>query len=210
MLTALLAIALAADPVARGGVVAPAALPAGTIAMYAQVGAPDLGVGYRQGFAPFELEARVAFNLLALSGLIDVGLRVPLLTSEKLQLSAGGSLGLLFNSGSRYFDPANFGSVALRPRLLGTLGLPFSDLVTGLVQLEVPLALSMTVVGGAVHADGWRGCRGAPGRKPVTAGDGSDWRRRHQGAAGRHPGAARVGRAPGHRLPTVLSVTRYR
>jgi hypothetical protein len=147
MLTALLAIALAADPVARGGVVAPAALPAGTIAMYAQVGAPDLGVGYRQGFAPFELEARVAFNLLALSGLIDVGLRVPLLTSEKLQLSAGGSLGLLFNSGSRYFDPANFGSVALRPRLLGTLGLPFSDLVTGLVQLEVPLALSMTVVG---------------------------------------------------------------
>jgi uncharacterized protein YejL (UPF0352 family) len=64
-----------------------------------------------------------------------------------VQLSAGGSLGVLFNSGSRYFDRANFGSVALRPRLLGTVGIAFSELVTGLVQLDVPVALSMTVVG---------------------------------------------------------------
>lgn len=146
--TTLLLTLLSVEPTApAGAVVAPAALPAGTIAMYAQVGAPDVGVGYRQGFAPLEFEARALFNVFQVSGLVDVGVRVPVLTHDRLMLSAGGSLGLLFNSGARYFDTANFPSVALRPRLLGTLGIDFSELVTGLAQLEIPLALSLTVVG---------------------------------------------------------------
>jgi hypothetical protein len=152
MLTALLVAVLAADPGAApstlpGGVVAPAALPPGTIAMYAQVGAPAVGVGYRQGFAPFELEARALFDILAVSALIDVGAKAPVLSLDAVQVSAGGSLGLSFNSGARYFDPANFASIALRPRLVGTVSVPFSALVSGLGQLEVPLAISLTVRG---------------------------------------------------------------
>ncbi len=37
---------------------APAALPAGTMALYGQIGAPDVGAGYRQGFDGLEIEAK--------------------------------------------------------------------------------------------------------------------------------------------------------
>src|SRR4051812_11166366 len=37
-----------------GGVVAPAALPAGAMSVYALLGAPELGGGFRQGFSMLE------------------------------------------------------------------------------------------------------------------------------------------------------------
>ena len=59
--TVLLTLIAGAEPRVTGGVMAPASLPAGTNALYGFVGAPELGVGYRQGFGLVEFEARGVF-----------------------------------------------------------------------------------------------------------------------------------------------------
>ncbi|HZI10807.1 MAG TPA: hypothetical protein VE153_10495 [Myxococcus sp.] len=41
-----------------GAVVAPVTLPDGSTSLYGFMGAPELGVGFRQGISGFELEAR--------------------------------------------------------------------------------------------------------------------------------------------------------
>lgn len=145
----LLALVSAAEPAARvtGGVAAPATLPAGSIAMYGLVGAPDLGVGYRQGFEVLELEARALFNLLEVSGLVEVGLKLGVLGGGRLQLAPGLALGLKADSGATYFDRANFAYVGLRPRGSLTLSWAVTETITGLAQLEVPMAFALTVRG---------------------------------------------------------------
>lgn len=130
-----------------GAVVAPAAMPKGTLALYGLVGAPDLGVGYRQGIAGIELEAKALFNVFELSGLIEGGVKVELFRGERLALAPGVALGLKLNSGSRYFDLANFGYLGLRPRVSLNTTYTFSDLVEGVAQLEVPLTLPLTAQG---------------------------------------------------------------
>lgn len=161
-LTAVAALTFAADPspavstraearppskASLFGAVAPAALPAGTIAFYGLVGAPDLVAGYRQGFAPFELEARAAFNYLDVSAFGDVALRFSWLTSDRLQLAPVVGLGLKASSGARYFDKASFPALSLRPRL----GLVASYLATDTVSLighvDVPWAIALTAPG---------------------------------------------------------------
>jgi hypothetical protein len=148
MLASLLLIAvLGQTPSLPGGVLAPAVLPSGSNAVYGIVGAPEIGAGYRQGFAPLEVEARALFNIFELSGLIEGGVKIPVLQRDALQVGVGAAVGLLLNSGSKYFDAANFGSVAVRPRISGLLSYGLSDLVTLLARLDVPLAISATVAG---------------------------------------------------------------
>jgi hypothetical protein len=153
MLSALVvSMILAADPPAEpekrpGGVVAPAALPPGSLALYGIVGAPDLGVGYRQGIAGIELEGKALFNLFELSGLVELGVKLAVYRGERLALAPGVALGLKANSGSRYFDQANFAYFGLRPRLSLNATYAFSDLVEGVAQLEVPLAIPLTAQG---------------------------------------------------------------
>jgi hypothetical protein len=153
MLSALVvAMMLAADPPAEperrtGAVVAPAALPPGSLALYGLVGAPDLGVGYRQGIAGIELEAKALFNIFELSGLAEFGVKLAVLRGERLALAPGVALGLKANSGSQYFDRANFGYVGLRPRVSLNATYTFSDLVEGVAQLEIPLAIPLTSQG---------------------------------------------------------------
>ncbi|MFZ5444573.1 MAG: hypothetical protein ACOZQL_31560 [Myxococcota bacterium] len=130
-----------------GGVVAPASLPAGTNALYGFVGAPELGVGYRQGFGLLELDARAAFNLFELGVLGDVGVKFAVFEHEKLRLSVPVGLGLEFNSGARYFDRFNFAFIGLRPRVGVTASYAFTDTIAGFAQLEVPLAIALTVQG---------------------------------------------------------------
>lgn len=127
-----------------GGVLAPAKLPAGTIALYGFVGAPELGAGFRQGFDALELEARALFNVFQLSATVEGGVRLGVYQRDRLQLAPTASLGLAFNSGSTYFDAANFGSVSLRPRVGGTLSYSFSDLVAGLIYAELPWAIGLS------------------------------------------------------------------
>ncbi len=137
----------AASSRVTGGVMAPAKLPAGTIGLYGLLGAPELGAGYRQGFDAFELEARALFNVLQLSAIVEAGAKLSAYSSGRLQVAPTFALGLAFNSGSTYFDPANFAAISLRPRLGGTLSYAFTDLVAGLLYAELPWAIAMTVTG---------------------------------------------------------------
>ena len=126
---------------------APAALSAGTLAFWGLLGAPDVGVGYRQGFATFELDAQATFNYLTLSTVFELGGRMPVYNRNRIQVAPFAALGLELNSGSTYFDRANFGSVALRPRIGGVASWLVSDTVQALVTAEIPLAISMNVIG---------------------------------------------------------------
>jgi hypothetical protein len=157
MVTALLvSMLLTADPEPRaedarqlGAVVAPASLPKGSLALYVLLGAPDLGVGYRQGISGIELEAKALFNLLELSGLLEAGVKVPVFRGARLALAPGVAVGVKLNSGSKYFDRANFTYFGLRPRVSLNATYAFSDLVEGVAQLEVPLTLPLTA--GGIH-----------------------------------------------------------
>lgn len=155
MVTALLmSMLLTADPEPPredakqlGAVVAPAAMPRGSLALYALLGAPDLGVGYRQGISGIELEAKALFNVLELSGLVEGGVKVPMYRGERLSVAPGVALGLKLDSGSKYFDRANFTYFGLRPRVSLNATYAFSDLVEGVAQLEVPLTIPLTARG---------------------------------------------------------------
>jgi hypothetical protein len=156
MLTLLLAAALAAGPggslsltreppsAELGGVLAPAALGAGSLAVYGLVGAPEVAVGFRQGFSTFELEARASFDLFQAAGVLEGGIKVPVLRAGNFLLAVGGLLGVKLDSGARYADPANFASIALQPRAVAAASLEASEAVALLARLDVPLAVSLT------------------------------------------------------------------
>jgi hypothetical protein len=127
-----------------GGVLAPAALGPGTLGVYGLVGAPELAVGFRQGFAALELEARASFDLLQAASTLEAGVKVPALRSGRLQVAVGGLLGLKFDSGATYADPFNFAAVSLQPRAVGALSFQAWDALALLLRVEVPLAVSLT------------------------------------------------------------------
>jgi hypothetical protein len=130
-----------------GGAIAPAALGPGTIALYGLVGAPELAVGYRQGFSALEIEARFSFDLFEVAGLLELGAKVRVYEQGRLQLAIGGNLGLGANSGSTYADLGNFASWTLRPAAVGVLSYEASDIVALFSRLELPLAVSLDVHG---------------------------------------------------------------
>ena len=127
-----------------GAVIAPAVMPRGSTALYALVGAPDIGGGFRQGFSMFELEVKLNFNYLLAAGLLEGGFRFSAIKREKFEIAPTVGLGLAADSGSRYYDRANFAYVALRPRVGGVAAIFFSETVTGLVTLDVPWAIPLT------------------------------------------------------------------
>jgi hypothetical protein len=127
--------------------VAPASLPAGTNALYGFVGAPEVGVGYRQGFGLVEFEARGLFNIFQVSVIGEVGVKFAVLHHEKLRLAPVLALGLELNSGARYFDRFNFGYLGLRPRAGLNASYDFTDTISGIAQLEIPWAIGLTVQG---------------------------------------------------------------
>lgn len=147
--TLLLTLIVGADPVpaetrVTGGVMAPASLPAGTNALYGFVGAPEVGAGYRQGFGLIELEGRGVFNLFEVSVIAEVGLKFGVLEVDKLRLAPGLALGLEFNAGARYFDRYNFGFVGLRPRLNVNASYAFTETISGVAQLDVPVSIAFS------------------------------------------------------------------
>lgn len=147
---AVTASAPAPAPSAAGrafGAVAPAALPAGTIAFYGLAGAPDLIAGYRQGFAPFEFEARAAFNYLDVSAFGDATLRFGVLQRDRLLLAPFVGLGLKASSGARYFDKAAFSALSLRPRVGLVATWLATDAIALLAQAELPWAIALTAPG---------------------------------------------------------------
>jgi len=155
----LVATAAAADPAAGvsasppaeqkgvGGVMAPAVLPAGDLAVWGVMGAPDVGAGYRQGFQPLELEARVLFNYLELSAVAEAGVKLPVMRTPRFTLAAGGALGFKGNTGARYYDAANFAFFALRLRPSLQLSAALSEMVQAVALVELPINIPFTSTG---------------------------------------------------------------
>jgi hypothetical protein len=158
--TLIVAAALAAEgevvaqegpPSEVGAVYAPAILPRGAMSVYALLGAPDVGGGYRQGFDRFELEVRAWFNYLAVSGLLEVGGKLAVFKQGLIEMVPNLGLGFEADSGARYFDKANFGYLALRPRAGLITGIRFSDTATGLFLVDLPWSIALTNGGAGGH-----------------------------------------------------------
>lgn len=135
------------EPRVTGGAFAPASLPAGTNAIYGFVGAPEVAVGYRQGFGLVELDARASFNLFEVSTLLEVMVKLAAYEKDAFRLAPFAGLGVKFNAGATYFDRHNFAFIGLRPKLGVNASYAFSETIAGLAMLEVPLSISMTVQG---------------------------------------------------------------
>lgn len=131
------------------GAVAPAAMRPGTVAVYGLLGAPDVSVGYRQGLAWTELEAKVSFNYLLASATAEVGARLAVLRTSRIDVAPVVAVGFTLNSGTRYYDPANVGYVGIRPRVGLVTSIHLTELLSGLVVFDVPWAFGFN---GAHHA----------------------------------------------------------
>jgi len=134
-----------------GGVFAPAILPRGSMAVYALLGAPDIGGGYRQGFARAELEVRVWLNYLQASALAEVGGKMSVYRRGILEFVPNLAVGLEGNSGSRYYDKANYAYVAVRPRAALMTAIRFSEIATGLFLVDLPWSIAVTNGGAGGH-----------------------------------------------------------
>ncbi|MFT3836530.1 MAG: hypothetical protein QM723_06005 [Myxococcaceae bacterium] len=130
-----------------GGVMSPAALPSGASALYAVLGAPNVGAGYRQGFNALEFEAKAMFNYFLASFLLEVGIRIPLYEKGKVQMAPVVAVGFEADSGTRYYDTANFGYLAVRPRLGFVTAIKFADTVSGIISVDFPWAIPVTSSG---------------------------------------------------------------
>lgn len=127
-----------------GSVVAPAALPSGAMAFYGFAGVPDVGAGFRQGTSIVELEARARVNYLLLSLALEVATRRIVIDTGDFTLAPSLALGLVFGTGSTYFDESNFAAVSFRilPGVVASWPAGETVRVLGLVDLPIDLAFS--------------------------------------------------------------------
>jgi hypothetical protein len=134
----------AREPWSFGAVLAPVMMPEGVTALYGYVGVPEMGMGFRQGIAGFELEARARLDYFRLAGIFEGGVRRQVLVRGDLSLAPALSLGLVLNSGSEYLDEDNYPGVLLRIAPGAVAGWRVAETVTlvGLVDLPIDLGLS--------------------------------------------------------------------
>lgn len=129
-----------------GAVLAPATLPDGSTALYGFVGAPELGVGFRQGISGFELEARGRLQWMQLSASFELAVRRKVLEDGPLTLAPVLGVGLVLNSGATYMDEDNFSGVLLRvsPGLVAGWRVADTVSLVGLLDLPFDLGLGRT------------------------------------------------------------------
>ncbi len=121
-----------------GGAIAPAIMPRGSTAMYALLGAPDVGAGFRQGFSKAELEVKLLINYLEASAVFEVGGKISAYRKGLLEFVPNLAIGIAGDSGSTYYDKQNFAYIAVRPRAGLITGIHFSETATGLFVIDVP------------------------------------------------------------------------
>lgn len=129
-----------------GSVLAPTTMPDGVTSLYGYVGAPEMGVGFRQGISGFELEARARLDYFRLAGIFEGGVRKQVWAQGNASLAPTLSLGLVLNSGTAYLDADNFGGVLLRltPGVVAGWRAAETVMVLGLVDVPLDLGLSPT------------------------------------------------------------------
>lgn len=127
-----------------GAVVAPAALPDGATAISGWVGAPEVGVAYRQGIGGWEVGARGRFDYLRLAGTAEGVARRQLWTNGTVSVAPELALGVTGSTGSRYFDEQNLKGWFLRvsPAVVASWRVAETVSVVGLVEAPYDLGLS--------------------------------------------------------------------
>ncbi|QSQ14403.1 hypothetical protein [Myxococcus landrumensis] len=127
-----------------GAVIAPATLPGRTTALYGYAGAPELGVGFRQGLSQVELEARARFNWFQISAALELVGRLKVYEEGCVSMAPSLGLGVVFNSGSTYMDDQNFSGVLLRmsPGFVVDWRVAETVSILGLVDVPVDIGLS--------------------------------------------------------------------
>lgn len=131
-----------------GGVVAPVALPSGGAAAYGYVGAPEVGGGYRQGLSGLEIEGRAAFNYLMLSLAAEGLVRIPVYREGAVAVAPTVGLGLVYDTGSRYYDRSNFQFFGVRPRVGVLATYRVAETVQAIGALDVPWSIPLGAGGG--------------------------------------------------------------
>jgi hypothetical protein len=127
-----------------GGVFAPPIMPRGSTALYALLGAPDIGGGFRQGFSRAELEVRLWLNYLQGAATFEIGGKMSLYRKGVLEFVPNLALGIEGDSGTRYYDKANFAFLALRPRAAMITGIRFTESATGIFLVDLPWVIPVT------------------------------------------------------------------
>lgn len=130
------------DPL--GSVVAPVMLPAGATALYGYTGAPEVGVGFRQGLGALEVEARARFDWFKLGVALEFLGRKEVVRRGAFQLAPTLGLGLVLNSGSTYMDSRNFSGVLVRILPGMVAGYRVADTVELLGLVDLPIDLGLT------------------------------------------------------------------
>ncbi|MFL5349568.1 MAG: hypothetical protein ACJ8AT_32635 [Hyalangium sp.] len=140
------ATAPAREEFSFGTMVAPAALPDGSSALYGYVGVPEMGAGYRQGISGFELEGRARLDYFRLAGIFEVGARRAVLREGPATFAPRLGLGLVLNSGSLYLDADNAPGVLVRisPGLVVSWNVAETVAVVGLLDVPIDLGVSPT------------------------------------------------------------------
>jgi hypothetical protein len=122
-----------------GAVVSPAVLPGGGSSMWVSVGAPELAVGFRQGFGALELGATARADYLRVGLTGELNARLLALEERWLKLVPNLAVGLTGDTGATYYDEDNVSAFSLRvhPGLLATASI--FDLFDLLFAFDVPM-----------------------------------------------------------------------
>jgi hypothetical protein len=131
-----------------GGVLMPAVMPQGATSLYAFVGAPEVGTGYRQGFSSFELEARARFDYLRVAFTGEVAVRLPVYARGRFDVALRLGLGGGWSSGTEYVDPRNFRGPFVHGNPGAIAAYRLHDTLRLFAQAEVPLDIGVQPVGG--------------------------------------------------------------
>jgi hypothetical protein len=127
-----------------GAVVAPAAMPDGATAVAGWVGVPEVGATYRQGIGGWELGVKARFDYLRLAVAGEAVARRQVWTNGTWAVAPELGLGVMGDTGSRYFDEKNFPGLFLRvaPGLVATWRVAETVAVVGLVEAPWDLGLN--------------------------------------------------------------------
>ncbi len=131
-----------------GAVMAPAALPGGSNSAYVYVGVQHVGAGYRQGVGDFEIEGRTNLNYLLVSFGLDAILKWAAVRQNALEVAPYIGVGLVLDTGARFFDPANFSHLGLKLLAGATATYKLTDTLRGILNVELPYDLSLSPAGG--------------------------------------------------------------
>ena len=131
-----------------GGVLVPAVMPVGSTSLYAYVGAPDVGGGFRQGFEGYEVEARARFNYLLVSFTGEVAVRRGLYSRGRFDVAARLALGGGYDTGTFYVDRRNFRGPFVHVNPGAFAAYKLHDTLRIFAQAEVPLDIGVQPWGG--------------------------------------------------------------